>query len=182
MSLVSRHASIIALLSVAIAACAQDDAPASAADTPPAGTGAAVTACDLVTRDEGAAALGEAVNDPVEQVISPGSAETAAMSMCTVQATATPGKSLSISFRRSPVDDYQPDAVRGSLTASGVTSEDIPGMGDAAFWGASELHVFFGGSSYLAVTVRGLDDGPEALAHAKEIAWRAIDRAGSAQD
>ena len=136
-----------------------------------------VTACDLVTEDEGAAVLSEAVNDPVEQVISPGSAETAAMSMCTVQATATPGKTLSISFRRSPVSDYTPDAVRQTLTDSGVTAEDVTGVGDAAFWGASELHVFFGGNSYLGVNVRGLDDGPEALARAQEVAERALERA-----
>ena len=143
-------------------------------------TGAAVTACDLVIRDEGAAAIGEAVNEPVEQVISPGGAETAAMSMCTVQATDSPGTTLSLSLRVSPVDDSQPDSVRQTLTASGVTAEDVPGIGDTAFWGANELHVFFNGNSYLSVSLRGLDDGPEALAHAKEVAGRAIERSRGA--
>ncbi|MGH8242269.1 MAG: hypothetical protein ACRETY_02845 [Steroidobacteraceae bacterium] len=173
MRLVSRPASIIASLSVALAACANDDAPAGPADTAGPATAAAVTACDLVTRDEGAAALGEAVN---EQVISPGSAEAAAMSMCTVQATDSPGKTLSLSLRVSPVEDSQPDSVRQTLTDSGVTSEDVPGIGDDAFWGASELHVFFDGNSYLSISIRGLDDGPEALANASDIAQRAMQR------
>ena len=171
----SRPASILSLLGLALVGCAQDESPA---DAPQAAVSAVVTACHLVTRDEGAATLGEAVDEPVEQVISPGSAETAAFSMCTVQATATPGKTLSLSLRVSPVDDSQPDSVRQTLTDSGVTAEDVPGIGDTAFWGASELHVFFNGNSYLSVSLRGLDDGPEALARAKEIAGRALERAG----
>lgn len=178
MRLFYRPASIIASLSVALAACANDDAPAGPADTAGPASAAAVTACDLVTRDEGAAALGEAVNEPVEQIISPGSAEMAAMSMCTVQATGSPGKTLSLSLRVSPVEDSQPDSVRQTLTDSGVTSEVVPGIGDTAFWGASELHVFFNGNSYLSVSLRGLDDGPEALARAKAVAGRALERAG----
>ncbi len=174
----TRSASILSLLALASVGCSRDDAPAARAGAPPAAAASTVTACDLVTRDEGAAALGEAVNDPVEQVISPGSAETAALSMCTVQATASPGKTLSLSLRVSPVDDSQPDSVRQTLTESGVTAEDVPGIGDTAFWGASELHVFFNGNSYLSVSLRGLDDGPEALARAKEVAGRALERAG----
>ncbi|MEX0734806.1 MAG: hypothetical protein WDZ66_13355 [Steroidobacteraceae bacterium] len=131
-----------------------------------------------MTKDEGAAALGEAVNDPTEQIISAGSAEMAAMSTCTVQATASPGKTLSLSFRRSPVPDNQPDSVRRTLTESGVTAVDVPGIGDAAFWGASELHVFFAGNSYLSVSLRGLDDDAAAFARASEVARRAMERAG----
>lgn len=166
----SRPASIVALLSITLAACAKDEAPAAPA--------AALTACDLVTREEGAAALGEAVNEPVEQIISPGSAEMAALSMCTVQATATPGKTLSLSFRVSPVDDHQPESVRRTLTESGVTAEDVAGIGDAAFWGASELRVFFAGNSYLGVSLRGLDDDAVARERASEVARQAMQRAG----
>lgn len=174
----SRPAPILSVLALVFVGCARDEAPAAPAGSPQAAAAVAVTACDLVTGDEGAAALGEAVDEPVEQVISAGSAEMAAMSMCTVQATASPGKTLFLSFRRSPVADNQPESVRQTLTESGVTAEDIPGIGDAAFWGASELHVFFGGNSYLAVSVRGLDDGPGALARATDVARRAIGRAG----
>ena len=176
----TKRAPLLFCCAIAAAACGSDESGPLSAESPKAPETAAVTACDLVTGDEGAAVLGEAVNDPVEQVISPGSAETAAMSMCTVQATATPGKTLSLSFRRSPVSDHQPDAVRQTLTESGVTAEDVPGIGETAFWGASELHVFFGGNSYLGVNVRGLDDGPGALARARDVAERAVERAGGA--
>ncbi|MGH8250155.1 MAG: hypothetical protein ACREVI_05585 [Steroidobacteraceae bacterium] len=165
-------------IALGLAACGKQESAPAVTDPPKPPAAAAVTACDLVTKDEGAAALGEAVDEPVEQIISAGSAELAAMSMCTVQATAAPGKTLSLSFRRSPVPDNQPESVRGTLTDSGVRTEDVPGIGDTAFWGASELHVFFGGNSYLSVSVRGLDDGPEARAKASDAARKAIDRSG----
>lgn len=99
--------------------------------------------------------LGEAVNDPVEQIISKGDQQTAALSYCTLQATDSPGK---------------------TLTGSGVTAVDVPGLGDAAFWGASEPHVFVDGNLYLSVNVRGLDDAL-ALARATGVARAALERA-----
>jgi len=170
-------AAAVACLSLALGACGRKESEPTA-DSPKPQEAVTVTACALVTRDEGAAALGEAANDPVEQVISPGSAAMAAMSMCTVQAAASPAKTLSPSFRRSPVPDNRPDSVRQTLTESRVTAVDVPGIGDAAFWGASELHVFFAGNSYLSVGLRGLDDDVAALARASDVARRAMERAG----
>lgn len=161
-------------LVLALGACGRDGdsspLPAAAAD--------ARTACDLLTRETAADALGEAVDEPVEQIVNPGSAEMAALSQCSTQASAAPGKSLSLFFRRSPVADNQPDSVRGTLSDAGVAARDVAGVGDAAFWGASELHVFFDGNRYLIVGVRGFDDAA-ALERATRVAKDAITRARS---
>jgi hypothetical protein len=163
---------------VLLAACARDETapPAGPAEGATA-SAAAPAACALVTAATGEAALGEAVNEPVEQIINPGSAGMAAVSQCTIQASATPGKTLSVFFRVSPVADNRPESVRSTLTESGVTVEDVAGVGDAALWAASELHVFFGDNRYLIVGVRGLDDAA-AREQAKAVASEAIGRAG----
>jgi hypothetical protein len=135
-----------------------------------------ITACALVTAEEGAAALGEPVDPPSEQIINPGGGNVAAVSQCTLQASASPRKTLSVFLRRSPVADSRPDSVRRTLAESGVTTRDVAGTGDAAFWGAAQLHVFSGPDLYLIVTVSGLAD-EDALAQAEGIARQALSRA-----
>ncbi len=170
---------IAVLFGVLLVACARDDSAPVAGRSADADTSAvAPSACALVTAETGKAALGEAVNEPVEQIINPGSAEMAAVSQCTIQASATPGKTLSVFFRVSPVADNRPESVRSTLTESGVAAQDVAGVGDAALWGVSELHVFFGGNRYLIIGVRGLDDST-ARERAKAVASEAIGRAGS---
>lgn len=158
----------IALMALWLAACGRSETPSAAAL-------ANLTACALITKEEGAEALGEAVNEPEEQIISPGGDEMAAVSQCNVQATGTAGKVLSVFYRRSPVADNQPDLVRQTLTESGATVEDVSGVGDAALWGAGQLHVFVGDAQYLIVTVGGLPDG-DARARTSQVAQRAIER------
>jgi hypothetical protein len=152
-------------LALALAAACGDDAGA-----------AAVTACSLVTQAEGAEALGEAVNEPVEQIVSPGGEGRSAVSQCTLQATATAGKTLTV-FLTTPMRGNQSESVRGTLVESGIPVEDVSGIGEGSLWSSNQLHVFVPGELYLIVTVRGPFGDSVARARATRIARQALARA-----
>lgn len=152
------HPAKLLVVAFTIAACANDDAQPGASDRTRSPDKPPPTACALVTGDDGSAALGEAVDEPVEQIVNPGGPETAALSQCTIQASGTPARTLTLFLRRSPVSDNTPDSVRRTYAESGLAVEDVPGLGDAAFWVSSQLHVFVGGNLYYTVTLHGLGD------------------------
>jgi hypothetical protein len=63
-------------------------------------------------------------------------------------------------------------SVRQTLTESGIPVEDVSGLGEMAFWGGNQLHVFAGGEWYLIVT----PVPTEGLEQARALAELALQR------
>lgn len=132
-----------------------------------------VDACALLSKEEAEQVLGESIGPPTNQVVSEGGSDRAAISQCRYQGASSPGKTLAVFVRRSPVADNSPESVRDTLTQSGLTPEDLSGIGDQALWAADQLHVFAKDNLYLIVSVNGLTD---ARQQATSIAQRVLKR------
>lgn len=153
-------------------AAADSAAMADTTPSPEAEREAATGACALATRENVQAALGEPVGEPELVLNEPGTAETASVSQCRYKST-TSARSISITYRVSPVQDNTGDAirrVRESVTIDSIVPEDVSGVGDAAFWAASQMHVFARGNRYAIVTVDGVRDEAAARLAATAIA------------
>lgn len=169
-------ASLIALF---IVGCGRPNSSAAAApvadrQTPSARMNARVDACALLAKEEAEQVLGVSIDPPINQVVSEGGADRAAISQCRYQSARSPGKMLAVFVRRSPVADNRPESVRDTLTQSGVPAEDVSGIGDHAFWAAEQLHVFSKDNLYLIVSVNGLADAKQ---QATSIAQQVLERA-----
>ena len=144
--------------------------------TSTASNGGPIDACALLTVDEVAAVLGTAVSPPQNEVIGAGDAGLAAISQCVFTSTAEPTKSVSVFVRRSPVADNTPESMRKSLSEFGATVQDVSGIGDAALWDGTQLHIFKSEKTYVIITVSGFGEGAEALAKAKAVGEKATPR------
>jgi hypothetical protein len=176
-------------LTIAAAGCgdgsdAETDAAADSmavADTTPSPEAmreAATGACALATREQVQAALGEPVGEPQIVLNEPGTAETASVTQCRYQSTAST-RSISIMYRISPVQDNSDDAIRSvreSVTIDSIVPEDVSGVGDAAFWAANQMHVFVRGNRYAIVTVDGVEDPAAARLAATSVAQDIVEK------
>lgn len=133
-------------------------------------------ACALITQEEAAAALGEQVGLPKQQVLSEATENTAEVSRCSFEAVASAAKTVSILARRSSFKDSRPSSVRETLAGSGIEVQDVPGVGDTAFWGSNQLHVFKGDDLYLIISIFGIKGEAEALERTKSLAQKALAR------
>lgn len=168
-------ASLIFLLVVGCGRTGSSDAASPVTDrqTPNARIHARLDACALLSKEEAEQVLGESIGPPTNQVVSEGGSDRAAISQCRYQGASSPGKTLAVFVRRSPVADNSPESVRDTLTQSGLTPEDLSGIGDQALWAADQLHVFAKDNLYLIVSVNGLTD---ARQQATSIAQRVLKR------
>lgn len=70
-------------------------------------------------------------------------------------------------MRHAPTDENTPAAinsVRETVKGLGAGApQDVPDLGDSAFWGAHQLHAFTGERSYLIVSMFGMQEDPGAL-------------------
>ena len=76
--------------------------------------------------------------------------------------------------RRQEPGSQDPELVsqgpRQTLVESGIAVEDVAGLGDQAFWGMNQLHVFTRGGTYLIVT----PDPAAGLPQARALAEKAL--------
>jgi hypothetical protein len=151
-----------------------DAATESTESMPGADPASALGACDLLTADEVAAALGGTAGDP--KAGAPVSNATVRLTDCSWIDTAS-GRSITVILRRSESADNTAEAIAGiraELAAAGPL-EDVDGLADGAFWGSDQLHVFDDGRNYLTVSVSGFEGG-DARTAARQVAKSALER------
>jgi hypothetical protein len=121
------------------------------ADPQPA---AANDACALVTTADVQQAVGAPVGDPERRP----AASSADVTFTNCSWPSPDGfKSLGVGLRLSKKGDGDPAYARQTMAGSGMTVEDVAGLGDVAFWtvGMNQLQVFRGKHTQLTVTVLG---------------------------
>lgn len=136
-----------------------------------------VNACSLITRQEAEDLLGEELQEPREDQHVAGEQLRAAMSHCLIPSDS--GKRISIFFRKSPISDNSPEsiqAVKNTIGSEDAPVEDVNGVGDTAFWGSNQLHIFEGDRSYIIITVDGFADAGESNDKARKVAEIALER------
>ncbi|HSL70220.1 MAG TPA: hypothetical protein VK864_08245 [Longimicrobiales bacterium] len=145
--------------------------PADSAPSPAAAANR--NACSLLTPAEVEAVIGSAVRDSLALQMAQGSG-TGALSQCNY-ATASDPAVVSVMLNSSPEGNFTAvaqDGVRGSLKESGVTVEEVAGLGEVAFWAGGQLHVFVNRNWYFIVSSYA-DQGRQ---HAEALARRALPR------
>jgi hypothetical protein len=168
----SRHFSALLVLA---AACG-GEAPRPPADgaAPPAATAATPhDACAILPAAEVSAVIGQEVRDSLALSM-PATQGSADLSQCNY-ATGTNPAAVSLMLRRepgSPDPELVSQGPRQALVESGVAVEDVAGIGDKAFWGMNQLHVFTRGGTYLIVT----PDPSAGLPQARALAEKALGR------
>jgi hypothetical protein len=140
---------------------------------PTVSAAAPLSACELLPASEVTAVVGETVRDSVAMQI-PGGSGTTSLSQCNY-ASATNPVVASVLLRRAAPGETAAQGTAGAretLKQSGVTVEDIAGLGEVAFWGGNQLHVFTKNGWYLVAT----PTASGGLAQAKALIERAIAR------
>lgn len=146
---------------------AEDAAPGAA----PVPAAQSRDACAILPAAQVAAIVGQQVRDSLAlSMTGPGGAVT--LSQCNYATEANPAVA-SLMVRRGQEGQAAAAASQGprqTLVESGIPVEDVPGLGDLAFWGGNQLHVFTDSGWYLIVT-------PEAsggLTQARALAEKAL--------
>lgn len=169
----------MALLILA-AACRRHQAP-SIAETQgrrqafqplPAGMKTAVNhACELLTRDDAEALLGGAVKPPIAHV-EYGTAGKVSARCGYVSVAGPPAKVVSLLLIEHKTGEETraefEHAHAMSQTISGQAAENVPGLGDRAYWAGgiiSQLNVLSGNRWLVISGTRGLSQGQLAAAH-----------------
>ena len=167
-----RHAT--ALLVLATACGGEAPRPPADGATPPATTAAAPRdACAILPAAEVSAIIGQPVRDSLALSM-PGPGGAVTLSQCNY-ATATNPAAVSLMLRQGQEGQGVESASQGarqSLVESGVTVEDVAGLGDLAFWGGNQLHVLTDGGWHLVVT----PEPAGGLAQARALAEKALGR------
>lgn len=136
-----------------------------------------LNACLVLPKADVEKILGQSVNSANLSRQVGGTAETAALSMCTYQTAG--GQTIEFFARRSPVADNTHEAIQQVRdTMKKVTQKDvekISDLGKEAFWVSvvNQLHVFQGENVYFYVTMRNFKDAGEAKAKSIELARQA---------
>ncbi len=145
-----RHSAALLLLAVACGG----EAPRPPADgNQPPQPPQSSDACAILPADQVTAIVGQPVRDSLALSM-PGGDGAAALSQCNYATEANPA-AVSLMVRRGAEGQAALAASQGprqTLVESGIPVEDVPGLGDLAFWGGNQLHVFTDAGWYLIVT------------------------------
>lgn len=138
-----------------------------------AATAATQNACTLLPASEVTAVIGESARDSLALSM-PGAGGEVSLSQCNYATVSNPA-AVSLMLRRSAAAETVVSVLQGvreTFTQSGVTGEEVPGLGDGAIWGGNQLHVVTtrGWSIVVTPTVAG------GLAQARTLAERALSR------
>ena len=112
-------------------------------------------ACSLLPKAEAEAVAGEPLGEPKKGPDAPASADVTS-SQC-LYASADGMRSMSVLVRHSKKGDNAPGYVRGVMKDSGMKVEDVPGLGDTAFWAGVQLQAFKGAHVQVVVSMMGFD-------------------------
>jgi hypothetical protein len=146
------------LLPVLATACtASAGGPSTAPASPP-------HACALLTPVEAAAITGEPMREAQEGPDAPASGDVTS-SQC-VYPSSDGSRTLGVLVRHSKKGDNEPGFARKAIADSGLPVEDVPGVGDTAFWYGTQLQAYEGRHLQVVVTAIGLDRARERAAAA----------------
>jgi hypothetical protein len=171
------HRAGLVLAAAGLLACGGEtansgDTTATAA-TPSVSATAPANACELLPASEVTTILGETVRDSVALAL-PGGGAATTLSQCNY-ASATNAAAVSLMLRRNAPGETATQGMKGAretMAQSGVTVEDVPGLGEAAFWGGNQLHVFTNNGWYLVAS----PSRSGGLAQARALAEKAMSR------
>lgn len=132
-----------------------------------------IDACSFINQEAVAKIFNTEMSDPQKGRSQKGDAKKASFSECSFRSVDEgSGIYMSVYIRFTPFkDDYHAaiQNVRNSFSKSGITVTDISGLGEVAFWGGNQLHVFRGDNYYLIITLLGVGDQDEAIEKAKAV-------------
>lgn len=120
---------------------------------PSIATMASADACELLSAAEVGAVLGESVTDSLALAM-PDDGSPVTLSQCNY-ATTQNAAVVSLLLRRGSEGQTAQEAsasVRQTLDESEIPLEDVAGLGDVAFFGSNQLHVFSDAGWYVIVT------------------------------
>jgi hypothetical protein len=138
------------------------------------GPSVALDACSMIDKSEIEKILNIKMKEPKEGKSQDGAKDNISFSECSYESDSGDSKIfLSIYIRFSPFKEDALTAlqsVRNSFKQSGIQVYNVEGIGDVAFWGGSQLHVFIGDNYYIIITLLGLRERDDAIDKAKAIA------------
>jgi len=142
-----------------------------------------IDACSLLDKAEVEKIFDIKMKEPKKGRSQKGNANTASFSECSFESGAEDSKIyLSVYIRFTPFkDEYHATIqnVRNSFKQSGIEVTNIEGIGEVAFWGGNQLHVFKGDNYYLIITLLGIKEQDEAIQKAKVVASYVIENINS---
>ncbi|MDO8548693.1 MAG: hypothetical protein Q7S39_00885 [Ignavibacteria bacterium] len=137
-----------------------------------------IDACSFLDKEEVEKIFDIKMKDPKKGRSQKGDANTASFSECSFESDNEDAKIfLSVYIRFTPFkDEYHTTIqnVRNSFKQSGIEVTNIEGIGEVAFWGGNQLHVFKGDNYYLIITLLGTRESGEAIEKAKDVASHVI--------
>ncbi len=134
-----------------------------------------LNACSLLDKSEIEKILDTKMKEPKAGRSKDGGKGDISFSECSYESDEATKIFLSIYIRFSP---FKEDAlttlqsVRNSFKQSGIQVYDVDGIGDAAFWGRNQLHIFLDDNYYIIITLLGLRDRDNAIDKSKIIAQK----------
>ena len=142
-----------------------------------------IDACSFVDKEEVERIFDIKMKEPRKGRSQKGDANKASFSECSFESDGEGSKIfLSVYVRFTPFkDEYHATIqnVRNSFKQSDIEITDIEGIGEIAFWGGNQLHVFKGDNYYFIITLLGIREQDEAIAKAKTIASYVIENINS---
>jgi len=136
----------------------------------------AIDACSILDKSDIEKIFNTKMKEPKEGRSQEGGINNISFSECSFESDSEDSKIyLSIYIRFSPFnsDAYSTmRSVRNSFKQSGIETYNVDGVGDVAFWGGNQLHVFFDEDYYFIITLLGLRDQYAAIEKSKIVALK----------
>ncbi len=133
-----------------------------------------IDACSFLEKEAVEKIFNLKMKEPKKGRTQKGDADKASFSECSFESDSSNAKIfLSVYIRFTPFkDEYHATIqnVRNSFKKSGIEVTNIEGLGEVAFWGGNQLHVFKGDNYYVIITLLGIKEQAEAIEKAKEVA------------
>jgi hypothetical protein len=132
-----------------------------------------IDACSFINQEAVEKIFNIELKDPKKGRSQIGDSQKAAFSECSFESEDESSRIyLSVYIRFTPFEDEYHStikSVRSSFKKSDIEVKDVEGIGEAAFWGGNQLHVFRGDNYYIIVTLLGLSEQNEAIEKAKSV-------------
>lgn len=132
-----------------------------------------IDACSFINQEAVEKIFNAELKDPKKGRSQTGDSQKAAFSECSFESEDEGERIyLSVYIRFTPFEDEYHSIIqsaRSSFKQSDIEIKDIEGIGEVAFWGGNQLHVFKGDNYYLIITLLGVSEQDEAIEKAKSV-------------
>lgn len=132
-----------------------------------------IDACSMIEKDEVEKIFNVKMKEPNKGRSQKGGPNQVSFSECSFESDIDESRiflSIYIRFTSFGGDNRETiQTVRSSFKNSGIEIKDIDGIGDVAFWGGNQLHVFQGDNYYIIITLIGINEADEAIEKAKSV-------------